>query len=384
MLKFNSDRQANYQVKTIIVEEDGVKKVRKEAITAESQVHIDHIFKNYEVLKTAYPKCKVCPVEAYENGIKFEYIEGEMLSSRYRMAIRKCDKQQFLNLVKRHVDIVKGSKNNECVFCNSPEFEKNFGNGIQYEGKIGLKCVNFEATAQNIIFEGETPVFIDYEWVFQFPVPLDLVLYHTIIKVNSFYLNELENVISQNELFNYLNIECDRDQLEQSWRHFYELLDGQGKENLTAAKLSQYRKEILDIRSISDEVVRLRGVDEYNRNLLQEMQKQQISLEELSKGIAAQNTYISNLESGIKDQTNYIENLERNLKEQQKYIQYCEDRNSESSMKLEKLEYENKITTEKLQSKNDLIDQQQKHLLEQARYINKVKGSLVGRLFFKN
>lgn len=396
MLKFNSDRHVNYQVKTFVFEEKGVKKVRKEAITAESQAHLKQICRNYEVLKMAYPDCKVCPVAVCDNGIEFEYIEGDMLSSRYRTAIRKRDKRQFLDLVNRHVDIIKGNKNNECTFRSSLEFEKYFGNGVQYEGKSGLNCVNFEATAQNIIFEGETPVFIDYEWVFQFPIPLDLVLYHTIIKVNSFYLVELDNVISQKELFDYLNIQCDMDQLEQSWQHFYQLLDGRGKENLTEAKLSQYRKEILDYRSLSDEVVRLRGVDEYNRNLLMEMQNQQINMEELSKGIVAQNTYIASLESGIKNQTDYIqalekgtqeqhkyiENLEKDLKEQQRYIQYCETRNSESNMKLDKLEYENKITMEKLQSQKSLIEQQQKHLLEQACYINKVKGSLIGKMFF--
>ena len=52
--------------------------------------------------------------------------------------------------------------------------------------------------------------------------------------------------------------------------------------------------------------------------------------------------------------------------------------------RLESVEQENKINKDKIERQKELISRQQDKLLEQARYINRVKSSLIGKLLFKN
>lgn len=420
MIKFNSDWNSKYQIATVIYKKDGIKRVRKEPLTESAWKHIDTIVQNYEILKKIYTNCGICALERTSKGIEFDYIEGDALASYYRKAINNNDKEYFFTLAKQHANIIIGNEKNICTFHSSPEFERYFGDGSVYEGKKGLLCVNFEATAQNIILKENFPIFIDYEWVFQFPVPLDLILYHCIIRINEFFLLKREDFIKKEELFYKLDIESNREQLEQNWKHFWHFLCGEEEHSYLNIKDSQYQKEILDLRSAIEENVRLRGVNEYNKHLLAEKQKQQQCIEELNQGLLAQNEYVSNLERNIKEQNHYIQilsraeeqykqiigekenqqqcieqlnqgilaqneyvnSLEENIKKQQEYIEYCEQQKKEALIKKDKLEQENNINIQKIAEQKKLIDRQQEHLREQAFFINKVKRSLLGKMFF--
>ncbi len=435
MIKFNSDWNSKYQIATIIYKKDGIKRVRKEPLTEAAVEHIDRIIQNYEILKKVYMNCGICTVERTSEGIEFDYVEGDALASYYRKAINNNNKEDFLTLVKQHADIIIEKKENICTFHSSPEFEMYFGDGSVYEGKKGLSCANFEATAQNIILKDDFPTFIDYEWVFPFPIPLDLILYHCIIRINEFFLLKEDGFVNKEELFRILDIESKEEQLEKNWRHFWDFLCEEEKHNYLNIKGSQYQKEIFDIRSTIDENVRLRGVDEYNKYLLAEKEKQQQCIEELNQGLLGQNEYVNNLEKNIREQNRYIQvlsgtdeynkrlveereqqqkciqelnrgieaqneyvnSLEGNIKEQncyiqsllydknqqQEYIEYCEQQRKELLVEKDELEQENNVNIQKVSELKKLIDRQQEHLREQAVFINKVKGSLLGKMFFR-
>lgn len=400
MIKFNSDRDERYQIRTDIFLEDGKKIVRKVPETSAAEEHIKEIFHNQEILLKSYPNCDICPASLNGKELKFEFIDGISLGKRYRQIMLTNDKKAFWNLVDIQVDLIKGKQENEGVFSPSVEYEKIFGNGEIFQGDLALCNVNFEATPNNIIFRNETnkPVFIDYEWVFPFLIPLNLILYHCIVMPLTFFRSDFKGFVTRDELMTYLNIEK-REAVEKAWRHFIGILDG--TPGLAEIKQSNYLKSILNIKDLEEENSRLRGAEEYSKLLEKNVKEQQTSIEELSKGLEAQNGYVNVLEQGKKEQQEYIKVLEQGNREQQRYIKALEQGKEEQQKyigileqeketqqkrieRLESVEQENKINKDKIERQKELISRQQDKLLEQARYINRVKSSLIGKLLFKN
>ena len=112
----------------------------------------------------------------------------------------------------------------------------------------------------------------------------------------------------------------------------------------------------------------LSRAEEQYKQIIGEKENQQQCIEQLNQGILAQNEYVNS--------------LEENIKKQQEYIEYCEQQKKEVLIKKDKLEQENNINTQKIAEQKKLIDRQQEHLREQAFFINKVKRSLLGKMFF--
>ena len=396
MIKCNSDRQAAYQIKTTVFQAQEKRIVRKEAMTDAAEPHLKEIYDNYTKMCSLYPEESVCPVRRDNNSLEFQYIDGTSLSELYSRAINNNDKKQFFSLLDQHVELIIGNVTNEISFHSTPEFERYFGSGELYENRKGLKCVNYEATAQNVIFEKKTkiPVFIDYEWFFSFPMPLELVLYHCVIKVSSFYVEGMHSFISETELFQHLKISISKDILEKSWLSFFRKLDEDDSGSIAKVKRENYLKPTLDIAKLAEENLRLLGIEKYNKELLKSLDSQQENVEELLRGIQAQNEYVRNLETGNQNQQLYIQALEKNIENQQTYIK-CLEQSVGSQQEYIK-ELENKISYQedyikqceddkvKMAELKNLIERQQKHLLEQATFINRVNASLIGKILFRN
>jgi hypothetical protein len=123
-----------------------------------------------------------------------------------------------------------GNESNACNFESSEMFEKWFGDGSVYEGKAGLKTANFDAIPSNIIMRDGRPVFIDYEWVIDFCMPRDLVVYNC---VNVLYLDNpaFEKFYPLENALKYLGVETSMDSLKNSYVNFFEhvISDEEGK-----------------------------------------------------------------------------------------------------------------------------------------------------------
>ena len=71
--------------------------------------------------------------------------------------------------------------------------------------------------------------------------------------------------------------------------------------------------------------------------------------------------------------------MESEKEHQNNYINECEKRIDI----LEEIENKYYHVMADLQEQKKLVERQQKRLLEQARYINRVKSSIIGKLLFK-
>ncbi len=223
-IKFSDERNRKYSIKTTIYREEtsGKKLVSKEAIFPEGIEHLHNILNYYSTCEKIFPNCKMCPAEYQNDILWFEYIEGESLEDKYRIAYKEKNESLFCDLLKLHVSLICGNEeNSDCIFSNSPEFESIFGIGKQFEGEKGLKISNFDAIASNIIFTSDSiPTFIDYEWFFLMPLPKELIIFHC-IKDLYIHIHGLEEFFPLQKAMDYLEISNTEETLDYACKHFF-------------------------------------------------------------------------------------------------------------------------------------------------------------------
>ena len=97
-IKNNNQRNRNFQIRTIIYEENGKKFVKKEAIHPDAVPHIKAMKKNYECLNKSIinPDLKLVKIiSETETALVFEYIEGVSFREKYFAALNENINKAF-------------------------------------------------------------------------------------------------------------------------------------------------------------------------------------------------------------------------------------------------------------------------------------------------
>jgi len=218
--KYSNERARQYAIRTDILQtENGEKVVQKSACYPEGEMHIQNIFRWYEVLSEQYQNTPItmnhCITQ--ENGVELQYLEGctmeELLdkllaSQEYELAARTID--SYLDSIQKCGESQK--------FQVTPEFVEVFG---EVKLPAGLGCApvtNIDMVFANVIIN-ESWNIIDYEWTFDFPIPVNYVLY----RILHYYVGvgDKRSKIEDAELYRKLNIGLDEiAQYEKMEAHF--------------------------------------------------------------------------------------------------------------------------------------------------------------------
>ncbi len=277
-VKFSDERRKEFCIKTTIAEDNGNLKVYKSAIFEEGAEHIRAIAGNAELLRKYYDT-DVCNVVISKDKAEFDYIKGESMEKRYIDAMKSKDIEAIKRLLVIHKDIILGKKENETVFSYDGKTDEVFGDCSIFEGMPALKCCNYDAIAGNIIFVDDKPLFIDYEWVFEYPVPADVVLYHCI---HNFYEHypEMEEVFSFDAAMDYIGVKSDIENLNKTYLSFFDYVTSDGVTEGFALMKAICLKNTKTVQELSYENLvnmcecdRLQGViSDINRQLLNKME----------------------------------------------------------------------------------------------------------------
>ncbi|MEE3419710.1 MAG: hypothetical protein VZR02_01200 [Lachnospiraceae bacterium] len=240
-IKYSDERNKRSSICTRILEDDqGFRVVTKEAIWPEGQAHINELLHFYDVIRASYDGILPCPVAMKGDKAEFPYLNGISLEAKYKDAYDRRDRKRFLELMKRHVDLAVGGNKTLCDFPILPasgEEEQNdtekfwtvFGDPAPYAGQKALGAFNFDAIAGNIVYYREDAYFIDYEWVLEFPVPVDLVIYHSVGDL-WLHLEGLEDFLPKKEAMEFLGVKTPADVLEKSYLNWwYSIIRDDGK-----------------------------------------------------------------------------------------------------------------------------------------------------------
>ncbi len=180
--KFSTERLEKYQLRTdIMLEEDGTYCVRKVPASETSYEHIVHMRDTYEVLQTLFQgsfiQYNACTMK--QNAAYFEYLEGDNLNDLLIQNMKAGNKQE----VCRWMDLFFGELNRiypSEPFTPSMEFKEIFGEAACEHILEGAKYLNIDMIFSNIIIKDGVWNVFDYEWVFDFLIPVHYVIYRVI------------------------------------------------------------------------------------------------------------------------------------------------------------------------------------------------------------
>lgn len=183
--KFSNERSRRFAIRTDILEDEkGRRRVRKEALYPEGREHVENICRWYALFSEQcrgtnlrYNHCEKTP-----EGIELEYVEGITLEDH----LANLEKEQGTEaMISIFVDYLKRLRSLHDVqdFQETEAFREVFGEFGADAAALGLRCApatNIDLICGNILMEGEGGTAIDYEWSFDFPIPLNYLLYRNI------------------------------------------------------------------------------------------------------------------------------------------------------------------------------------------------------------
>ena len=173
--KYSGERSKSFAICTNIVKENDSFAVEKYPLYPEGKTHIEKISKWYHLLQETYKKedFLINKCSEISGGIRLEYLPGVTLQEEIR---NQKQEQNIEAYIEQYLERMMGNQN-WIPFQPTQEFSKVFGEVSLPENLKCQKITNIDMIFSNIILEGEKWHIIDYEWTFDFPIPIHFVLY---------------------------------------------------------------------------------------------------------------------------------------------------------------------------------------------------------------
>lgn len=180
-VKNNNNRAKEYQISTSIYEKNGMKYVEKRALCPEAIPHLMRMITSYHSLKQSIISNKFKLAEILSNdeiSITFEYIDGIPLEQEFNY-LSKNQKIDFIELFMKKVEnsfkvktVEKPEDNLDITYYFNVS-----SNQICSGEKVFDGISNIDFIFSNIIKKNDIYHIIDYEWVFDFDLPIEYIKY---------------------------------------------------------------------------------------------------------------------------------------------------------------------------------------------------------------
>ena len=194
-VKINSERARQFQLKTVVFEENGKKFVKKQAMHTDAIPHLKKMKENYTKLSNAVidSRIKLVPIVAEsDDSLTFEFIEGISLEKQYNHAKKKTPKTAD-TLIEAYTKLVKnGFKTSvfDSKMMVTDAFKATLGDFdyTVFDGELCFDGIsNIDLIFSNIIFKDEEIYLIDYEWVYALNIPIDFAIFRALHRPNDLH-----------------------------------------------------------------------------------------------------------------------------------------------------------------------------------------------------
>lgn len=207
--KYSNERAKQFNICTEIRQDiNGKRYVVKRPATAEAQDHVDKIYMWHEKLKEKFEGTKlgVNRCEQFDDGVKLEFLQGKTLEEELDQLLQKENILEMIELIKDYFSLIQKA-NETKTFQMTEEFAEVFGEVYLPSGLMCGEVTNIDMIFANVIDASGWQI-IDYEWTFEFPIPINFVLYRALFfymlkeersKLREFNLYELFNISKEEQ-----------------------------------------------------------------------------------------------------------------------------------------------------------------------------------------
>ena len=313
-IKYNRTRKPEFQLKTVIGTENGVPEegdssaagtgtgagrryVRKSALCEAGAAHIRSFGRKYELLKDLNPRLKVLKPEFMDGGltVSFPFLEGETLAEILGKQI--TDGEIGTEVLQRAMDEVLYADVKYTVdFTVTPEFTQVFGQ-IPPMKDHAYTASNIDALFENMMVCGGGIYCLDYEWVFDFPVPAHFIQYRNL----SYFYNKYKSLLKYSNLEEFLKPFGITGEMiavyESMERGFQAYVHGQQGNSL----LEKYKQPVKTLAELSSMDRELERAKDRILQLQAEVEEKNANIRKINEVQRLTNNHVANLEVIIGD-----------------------------------------------------------------------------------
>lgn len=198
--KYNKLRKEKYRIKTEIYEKNHIKYTRKKALTGFAIDHVSCLKDNENKWKYCLPNIKYVEGIFEDESYVTPYVEGIDLDTIFYEYRNDID--LFVNQYCYYIEnFLKPIESDLVPFAISKEFVSVYGN-IYPSGQRSLEYTNSDLIFSNLRLTNRNELYcFDYEWVFDFLIPYEYVIWRSASELYKKYRIYFKNKISRNDFF---------------------------------------------------------------------------------------------------------------------------------------------------------------------------------------
>ena len=207
-VKYSNERSRELSIVTkIMMDESGKKYLLKIPAFPEAKRHVKNIEKNYRSLCENYKdsdKIEINNCTLNEDGsVRLEFINGETLEQRVDNLVFSGCLKEAVDEIREYFEELK-KYNSGQLFKKTDEFVRVFGDVDGFENSYSGKINDIDRVLGNVIIEDNKYKFVDYEWTFNFPIPLEYILF----RIVHYYVNteHERNVLINEGIYDLIGI----------------------------------------------------------------------------------------------------------------------------------------------------------------------------------
>lgn len=208
-VKYSNERNRKFCIRTQIESaEDGCRRVRKLAAYPQAKDHVRGLYEKYRALEADFAgtKLRVNPCTIEGDSAVFPFLTGDTLEEELDELLKKKEFEALLEKIRGYFGLFAES---EETFRMTEGFRKVFGEVFFERPQPCRKISDVDMIFSNAVSVGDGYELIDYEWTFDFPVPVRFLQYrclHYYILGNS----KRDELVHQNiyERFGITETEC--------------------------------------------------------------------------------------------------------------------------------------------------------------------------------
>lgn len=184
-VKYNNYRRSNFQTATVILEGDGKRHVVKRGLSPDCDPHIASLQGKFYLLDKAYSKFHVIPPMIVGSEAHFEFDRGVSLLAKLCSIIRMGELAEFELELMKFAGAVGSAAKTDGHWWKHQGFIKIFG-AVPAQFQRPMLCLspaNIDLVFSNVHVRNDEAVpyaMFDYEWTFDFAVPLEYVIWRAL------------------------------------------------------------------------------------------------------------------------------------------------------------------------------------------------------------
>ncbi len=181
-IKYSVERNEKYRIRTEIVRKaDGTKVVRKVPYSEEAKAHVRNIKYWEEVLAERYRSegVLVNQCSLTDQGAEFEFLKGETLEEQLNNCLSRGEFTKFYEKITGYKELLERLLKPQ-VFKIGEKFREVFGEIEFHTPQLAAPINNIDLIFSNMIYVDGKCHIIDYEWTFDFQIPLKFIIHRAV------------------------------------------------------------------------------------------------------------------------------------------------------------------------------------------------------------